>query len=276
MLVAGAALLSGCAASSLSEIGSDNSVSSDSTGTFKQAIAESVTTTSAPAGGATDITPRSGGVVREANLTTGISSDASPLRSTAVSVSAVSTPGSAAYKIGPGDTLDITVFKVAELTKSAQVSEAGTITYPLVGEVPTAGKTPREVERDLTGMLGSKYLQKPQVSVFVKEFNSQRVTIEGAVKRPGVFPIQGSLSLLQAVALAQGMDPVADDTVLIFRQSEGKRAAARFDVAAIRKGDAEDPQLQAGDVIVAGTSSIKEGWNNIMKILPITGLFALI
>lgn len=274
MIAAAAALLTGCAASSFSGSDADGDTAS-STPALKQAVRDGSTTTSA----SPDQSPQSlqPANTREARLTPGgTATDASPLRAPALAATAVATPNSAAYKIGPGDVLDITVFKVAELSKSAQVSETGTISYPLVGDVVAAGKTPREVEKDLTGTLGSRYLQKPQVSVYVKEFNSQRVTIEGAVKHPGVFPIQGSLSLLQAVALAQGMDATADDTVLVFRQTNGKRAAARFDISAIRTGDAEDPQLQAGDVIVAGTSALKEGWANIMKVLPIASVFTLI
>jgi polysaccharide export outer membrane protein len=145
----------------------------------------------------------------------------------------------------------------------------------LVGDVIAAGKTPREVERELTALLGAKYLQNPQVSVYVKEFNSQRVTIEGAVKRPGVFPIQGNMSLLQAVAIAQGLESNSDDTVLVFRQTSGKRSAARFDIDSIRTGDAEDPPLQAGDVVVAGTSAIKEGFGNLLKVLPLASFAAL-
>ena len=190
-------------------------------------------------------------------------------------LAASNTPGSSAYKIGPQDVLEVTVFKVSELSKTAQVSEAGTLSYPLVGDVIAAGKTPRQVERELTELLGAKYLQNPQVSVYVKEFNSQRVTVEGAVKHPGVFPIQGNMSLLQAIALAQGLETVSDDTVLIFRQTNGKRSAARFDIANIRTGDAEDPALQAGDVVVAGASAIKEGLGNILKMLPLAS-FAIL
>ena len=100
--------------------------------------------------------------------------------------------------------MDVSVFKVPELSKSVQVADTGTINLPLVGEVPAAGKTAQEVEQDLTKKLGAKYLQNPQVTVFVKEYNSQRVTIEGAVKKPGVYPVRGKTSLLQFIAMAEG------------------------------------------------------------------------
>jgi polysaccharide export outer membrane protein len=181
-----------------------------------------------------------------------------------------------AYKIGPLDVLDISVFQVPELTKSVQVSDTGAINLPLVGEVSVAGKTPQQVERDLTAKLGAKYLQNPQVTVYVKEYNSQQVTVEGAVQKPGVFPLKGRTSLLQLIAMANGFDPNSDWTVLILRQSDGKKQAARFDVDAIQKGRVDDPLLQSGDVVVAGSSAIKAGFGAILKALPLASVFAFL
>jgi polysaccharide export outer membrane protein len=198
------------------------------------------------------------------------------VRKVALTLSSVSDPNSKAYKIGPRDVLEVTVFKVPDLSKVVQVSEAGTISYPLIGEVQAGGRTAREVEQDLTKSLGAKYLQKPQISVFVKEYNSQRITMEGAVKKPGVYPIAGGMSLLQATAIAGGFDMNADETVLLIRQANGKRSAAKFDVSQIRVGKAEDPQLEAGDVIIAPTSDIKEGMNNILRVLPLATVVPLL
>jgi polysaccharide export outer membrane protein len=198
------------------------------------------------------------------------------LQAFATDVASIGEPGIAGYKIGPRDVLDISVFKVPELSKSVQVSEAGTVNLPLLGEVYTANQTARDLEKDLTSRLGKKYLQEPQVSVFVKEYNSQRITVDGAVKRPGVFPVHGGISLLQAVAIAQGLEEISDDTVVVFRETSGKRQAARFDISDIRSGDADDPQLVAGDVVIAGTSNLKKGFNGFLKALPIAGMFALL
>ena len=132
------------------------------------------------------------------------------------------------------------------------------------------------MERDLARLLKAKYMHNPQVAVFVKEFNSQRVTIEGAVKKSGMFPLRGKTSLLQAVSMADGLTDTADTSLVIFRQSEKGRMAARFDLAEIRAGTADDPQLQAGDVVVVGTSFWKEQLGNFLKIVPAMGLFALL
>ena len=101
--------------------------------------------------------------------------------------------------------LDITVFKVPELSKTIQVSETGTINLPLVGEVQAAGKTTQELERVLTAKLGATYLQNPQVSVLVKENNSQHVVVQGAVEKTGVYPIRGKTTLMELVAMAGGL-----------------------------------------------------------------------
>ncbi len=121
-------------------------------------------------------------------------------------LTSVAKPGSAAYKIGPLDVLDVTVFKVPDLAKTVQVAEDGSINYPLIGEVTAAGKTAHELEHDLTKKLGAKYLRDPQVTVMIKEYNSQRVTVSGSVKSSGVYAIKGSTSLMQVIAMAGDID----------------------------------------------------------------------
>jgi polysaccharide export outer membrane protein len=198
------------------------------------------------------------------------------LRKVSLSYTALSDPKNKAYRIGPMDVLEVTVFKAPELSKTLQVSEAGTVNFPLVGEIEAGGKSARELEQLLTKMLGAKYLQNPQISVFVKEHNSQRVTVEGAVKKPGVIPITGGMSLLQAVAQAGGLEDIAESTAVVFRVTDGKRFAGRYDVADIRAGRADDPPLQSGDVIVVPTSDLKQGFNTFLKIVPLATLVPLL
>ncbi|MGA3308112.1 MAG: polysaccharide biosynthesis/export family protein [Xanthobacteraceae bacterium] len=195
---------------------------------------------------------------------------ATPAAEAAAKLTSVATPGNSAYKIGPLDVLDVSVFKVPDLTKTVQVADDGTINYPLVGEIPAAGKTAHQLERDLMQKLGGKYLRSPQVSVFVREYNSQRVTVEGSVKTTGIFALKGRTSLIQMVAMAGGIDTtVASGDVVVFRTIDGKRSAARFDVEAIKKGEAEDPEVEPGDVVVIDTSSTKVALNNVLRFLPL-------
>jgi len=194
---------------------------------------------------------------------------------TATSLAAVATPGNNSYRIGPLDVLEISVFQAPDLSATVEVADNGTIDMPLLGETPVAGKTAPELQRDLSARLGAKYLQHPQVSVRVKEFNSNRVTVSGAVRSPGVFPYKGE-TLLQYVVKAGGLAPEANSMVLVLRQTNGKRSAAKFNIDDIQDGRADDPVMQSGDVIVADTSAMKRGLNNILKVLPLAGFAALL
>ena len=178
-------------------------------------------------------------------------------------------------KIGPLDVLEVSVFKVPDLSRTVQVADSGTINLPLVGEVPAAGRTAQDVERDLTKRLGAKYLQSPQVNVYVKEYNSQRVTIEGSVKKPGVYPIRGDASLLQIIATAEGLTDTAQSEVAVFRNVDGKRTAAKFDVGDIRSGTMQDPKLVQGDVIIVSDSVVKSAYQNLLRALPLASLAPL-
>ncbi|MEL6373402.1 MAG: polysaccharide biosynthesis/export family protein [Pseudomonadota bacterium] len=189
-------------------------------------------------------------------------------------LAAPNTPGSTAYQVGPQDVLQVSVYKVAELDRVVQVSDAGTINMPLVGEIQAGGLTARGIERILTRKLGAKYLQNPQVTVFVKEHNSQRVTVEGAVKKPGMYPLKGPTSLLEFVAVAGGFEKTASETdVVIIRNKGGKRTAAKFDLSAIRAGKTKDPSLRSGDVIVVSQSGAKVAMENMLKVLPVARAF---
>lgn len=200
-----------------------------------------------------------------------------PALSGVTAVTAAAIPGNPGYKIGPLDVLDVTVFKVPDLSKTLQVAETGAINYPLVGQVQVAGRTANEVETDLAAKLGAKYLQSPVITVFVKEFNSQRVTVEGAVKKQGVYPMRGKTTLMQAVATAEGIDEnVSAGSVVVFRQKGGKKEVARFEVDDIRSAKINDPELFPGDLVVVETSALKVAFNNFTKAAPIANVFRLI
>lgn len=179
------------------------------------------------------------------------------------------------YRIGPSDLLSVSVFQVEDLDREVRVNNAGQVTLPLVGAIDAAGRTVDQLEQDIAARYAQRFLQDPQVTVFVKEFASQRVTVGGSVEKPGIYPMTSSrLTLLQALALAGGLDDVAStDNVLVFRTVGGERQFARFDVDAIQAGELADPELMGEDVVVVDTSGGKVALQNLIKVAPFVAVW---
>jgi len=157
------------------------------------------------------------------------------------------------YKITPSDLLEIEVFGVSELKRTVRVNTSGQIAMPLIGTVTVAGLTPADAEALIAlQYAGKNFLQDPQVSIFVKEFTTQRITLDGALTKPGVYPLTGQITLLRALAMAGGGGQLADmENVMLFRLTpDGKSEMQKYDVLKIRKGEAPDPMLQNDDVVV--------------------------
>ena len=109
------------------------------------------------------------------------------------------------YVIGPEDVLDIDVFNVPELAKTVRVANDGTISLALLGHVPVAGLTTRQLREQLESKYGEKYLEGPQVSVFVKEYHAQPVSVIGAVERPGLYQLTAPRTLIEVLSMAGGL-----------------------------------------------------------------------
>lgn len=186
-------------------------------------------------------------------------------------------PGSAEYHLSPGDLLDISVFQVPDLTKEVQIDAAGQIALPLIGQMNAAGDTAQALETEIAAKLRAKYLQSPQVSVFVKNAAGQQVTVTGAVNRPGVYPIVGQLTLVQALAQSGDLNEVGDPgSIRVFRQANGSRMVAKFNIDDIRSGKATDPNLYAGDMVVVDSSASRTAWKNAKDIIsPVVGPAAI-
>lgn len=181
------------------------------------------------------------------------------------------------YRLSPMDVVEVTVFGAPELTRTAQVSASGYITLPLVGDVMASGKTMDQVQREIASRLKRNYMQSPQVFVTVKEYNSQRVTVDGAVMKPGVFPLTGKTTLIQALTIAGGLNNMASpQKVFILRTVNGKRMAARFDLTEIRTGAKPDPVIMAGDIVVVDESGGKQLLEAASKAMQFTGLFSML
>ena len=185
--------------------------------------------------------------------------------------------GKSEYRIGANDLLKISIFMNQELERELRVNASGQISLPLIGALQAGGKTVLELETEIAEKLGKNYLQNPQVTVFIKEFTSQRVTVEGAVNRAGIYPIMGKTSLLQAVALAGGTqsDVADDESVVVFRTVDGKRMVAKFNLQMIRAGQFADPQIFGDDIVVVNESKTKVGFKRFLQSIPILNTFVL-
>ena len=160
------------------------------------------------------------------------------------------------YRIGAEDLLEIQVFGVDQLSRTVRVNSRGFVSLPLIGSVEVAGMTAQEAEAALAVKLSDNFLQDPQVSLFIKEYTSQRVTIEGAVNKPGIYPLRGQTTLLRSLAVAGGQASLSDmNEVVVFREDgRGKRETLVYDVERIRRGELDDPIVVNDDLIVVNRS----------------------
>jgi polysaccharide export outer membrane protein len=178
------------------------------------------------------------------------------------------------YRIAPLDKLTIKVFKSDELSGDYDVDLAGHISLPLVGELEAVNLTTAQLDDELTQKLGQKYFENPDVSVAIKESTAHVVTVDGAVKQSGQFPVAGPVTLIQAVAMAKGTSEDANARrVAVFRMIDGKRQAAAFDLTAIRRGNAQDPPIYPGDIVVVDGSKVKAFQKQLFQSWPLLSVF---
>ena len=173
------------------------------------------------------------------------------------------TDGDGDLPVGPGDLIEISVFEVEELSKlRLRIPARGIISVPLIGHIQAAGRTATELEEEIRTRLEQKFMNNPQVAVFVHEHNSQRVTIMGAVRHGGVITLNRQLRLADALASAEGLADDADPVVYVVRRvpagtlnqlqakaaavsAPGVPAAASPDAAAPPPGDAKAKDAKA-------------------------------
>ena len=174
-------------------------------------------------------------------------------------VQTLADPANGEYQIGTDDTLEISVFQVPELSRTVQVDRNGEFILPILGRVPAAGKTADELTAFLTQKLQGRYLKDPLITVVVKAAAKNRVTVDGAVVKPGVYPLTGPTTLMQAVALANGPDARVANMrrVSIIRTVDGRRGAQTYDLAKIRDGKATDPIVNADDIVIVEASGAR-------------------
>lgn len=179
--------------------------------------------------------------------------------------------------LSPNDVLEVSVFQVDNLNRTVQVDAAGQISLPLIGTVTAAGKTVRQLEKEIETAYGAKYLQSPDVTIFVKESIGQRITVDGEVLRAGIFPVSSNSSLIDAIALAGGFNAVGDaKKVFVYRNIGSNTLVANYNVEEIRAGKSRNPRIYGGDKVVVFASKSKIAMNNLKDALGVASSAARI
>ncbi len=155
-----------------------------------------------------------------------------------------------ASTLGAGDVFEVKVYDEPELSGVYRVSSAGGITFPLVGQVSVEGMSSTDAAAELQRLLGARYLRDPQVSIFIREYNSKKVSVFGEVTKPGIFQFEDGMTVIQAVSQAGGFTAVAaKDSTNVTRLIDGAEQKYPVPVEAIAQGKAKNFFLQPGDIV---------------------------
>ncbi len=172
--------------------------------------------------------------------------------------------------IGPLDLIEVNVFNIPQLSSEVQVDGSGRISLPLIGVVDAGGKTAAELARDIEDSLSEHHIRDPDVTINMRNSVSQVVTVDGQVVAPGLYPVTNQMTLLRAIASAKGLSEYArEDDVVILRTVEGRRMAAMYNIAAIRRGAYDDPALYADDIVVVGDSPQRRLFRDFVSLSPL-------
>jgi len=158
----------------------------------------------------------------------------------------------AAYNIGPDDVLHITVYGYDDLKTETRVSADGRISFPLIGEVAASGKSTMELEEAIAvALISGGFIQDAQVNVTVSEHVSQQVSVLGYVNKPGRYPLDSDSSIVDLIAMAEGIDELGDTTVVVTRAVDGKPQKQELDLRTyMENGQNIAPfKMRQGDVV---------------------------
>lgn len=196
----------------------------------------------------------------------------SPLAATARSTFS-GEPG--AVPVRPRDRLSVQVLREPDLSlNEVRIGEDGYFEMPQIGRVRAGGRSTAEISEDIRQRLAAGYLVNPRVAVNVIDFASHIVTVEGAVAQPGIYQFQPNTTLIGAVALARGPSRVARlSQVAVFRQDNGVRSVAVFDLREVRAGRMIDPVIHPGDRVLIGHGGMQQAWLDILAAAPLLAVF---
>ena len=176
------------------------------------------------------------------------------------SVSVAQEKATTDYTLGPGDTIRIVVFQNPDLTLDTRVTESGSITYPLIGNVEVGGLTVNAAEKRIAkGLKDGGFVHKPQVNIILNQVRGSQVSVLGQVNRPGRFPLETfNTHVSDMLALAGGIAPTGSDTVIITGVRDGKQFRREIDFPAIyiEGNQSEDLIVSGGDVIYVNRAPV--------------------
>ncbi|WP_271439831.1 polysaccharide biosynthesis/export family protein [Pontixanthobacter luteolus] len=177
--------------------------------------------------------------------------------------------------IAPNDELSVLIFREPDLSQErAIVDSDGKVQIPLLGPVTAAGLTASEFAQELQRQLGARYLVDPSVTVAITRASLRRVTVTGAVTKPGMYDMNSRISLIDAVALASGPTNTAKfNQVVVFRRAEGERLGAVFDLGLISAGKAPDVEILPGDQVIVGNDGLKQLYRDALTAAPLISIF---
>jgi protein involved in polysaccharide export with SLBB domain len=165
------------------------------------------------------------------------------------SAAETSTAPSLSNTLGPGDLVEVRVFQEPDHSGIWRVSPEGTIDYPLCGKVVLEGRTSSMAADSLRECL-TRYLRRPQVSVLIREYNSKKIFVFGEVQKPGTFPHEGEMTIIQAITLAGGFTKLAaKNSTNVTRIIDGQERKIRVPVEDIGVGREKNFLLQPGDIV---------------------------
>lgn len=179
--------------------------------------------------------------------------------------------------VGPFTELRVEVYGVPEMQRDILTDGEGNFSFPLIGTIAAAGKTPAAIEAEVTQKLGTQYVRNPHVTVNFKSPNnnslalqSLSVTVDGQVTKPGSYPVVGRVTLMRAVALAGGVTEFAKlNDVIVFRKVGVQQYAGLYNLEAIRRGNYPDPEIFANDLVVVGDSPQRRLFKDILQSAPL-------
>ncbi|NCP19515.1 MAG: polysaccharide export protein [Erythrobacter sp.] len=176
------------------------------------------------------------------------------------------TGSTVSFGIGPFDKLNIDVFGIPELSnRTVRVDAKGQIEFPLVGTVSVGGMEPQEVSDLLERRLRGQFVRDPDVTTTIESTATRSIVVYGQVGVPGVYPLEGTSTLLKSVATARGLAEFANsEDVVVFRTVEGQRMATLYNLQAISRGMYADPTIYPNDTVVVGESRSRRMFDTLV------------